>query len=336
MDIRALDDTALADDTVMREWYDLSRRAELHGREDMPFWSFQELLGAYRSPDSGERKEMYAAYDGDLMLGTLVLWVPLEDNTEKGYLEVNVDLPHRHRGIGRALLGRAEESARADARTTLLMGTHIPFEGREEHGYVRFAEACGYSLSVYEVARQLPLPVPDDAIQGWINAAAPKHESYTIETFVGAVPDDLVESLCTIMGQLAVDAPTGAVDFEEETMTPARYAEMIVGIEAMGRARYETVALTADREVVAHSTLAMAHEGSPVVYQWGTFVHREHRGHALGLATKAVNLRAVQAARSDLTIVTTQNAETNAYMVNINERMGFRPVEVAAEFVKRL
>ena len=30
--------------------------------------------------------------------------------------------------------------------------------------------------------------------------------------------------------------------------------------------------------------------GSTKVYQWGTFVHREHRGHKLGLATKAVNL----------------------------------------------
>ena len=32
----------------------------------------------------------------------------------------------------------------------------------------------------------------------------------------------------------------------------------------------------------------------------------------------------------------TQNAETNGYMVSINELMGFRPVEVSAEFVKRL
>jgi hypothetical protein len=57
---------------------------------------------------------------------------------------------------------------------------------------------------------------------------------------------------------------------------------------------------------------------------------------ALGLATKAVNLRAVQSARDDLTLVPTQNAETNDYMVSINERMGFTPVEVSAEFVKRL
>ena len=119
-------------------------------------------------------------------------------------------------------------------------------------------------------------------------------------------------------------------------MTPDRFAEMVDSVKAMGRARYETVALTPDREVVAHSTLAVPLSDSTTVYQWGTFVHREHRGHKLGLAAKAVNLRAAQAFRHDLTLVTTQNAETNDFMVSINERMGFRPVEVAAEFVKRL
>ena len=33
--------------------------------------------------------------------------------------------------------------------------------------------------------------------------------------------------------------------------------------------------------------------------------------------------------------VSTQNAEDNAHMVAINELLGFRPVEVSAEFVKR-
>ena len=151
------------------------------------------------------------------------------------------------------------------------------------------------------------------------------------------MPDDLVESLCVLLGQLAVDAPTGEVDFEEEAMTPERYAENLATVRAMGRERYETLALTPDRLVVAQSTLAVpVQSASTVVFQWGTFVHREHRGHRLGLATKAVNLRAAQAARDDLTLVTTQNAETNGYMISINERLGFEPVEVSTEFVKRL
>jgi GNAT superfamily N-acetyltransferase len=335
VDIRVIDDVAQKDDELMRELYDLNRRSEMYGRPESTHWDFEEFLGAVRSSDSGERQEMFAGYDGDTMVATAFLWSFLLDNTEKAYTDINVDLPARRRGMGRALVEHVEGIVRADGRTLLLASAHLPFDDREDHAYRKFAEACGFELSNIEVSRHLTLPIPDERIQEWIDDAAPAHEGYTIETYVGAVPDDLVDSLCVILSQLAVDAPTGAVDFEEETMNPQRYAEMVTATAAMGRARYETVALTPDRQVVAQSTLGLSLKENTTVYQWGTFVHREHRGHRLGLATKAVNLRAVQAARDDLTRVTTQNAETNDYMVSINERIGFRPIEVHAEFVKR-
>lgn len=336
MEIRALDESALADDEVMREFYDLTSRAELFGRPDAPFWTFQEFAGAYRSPDSGERQDLYAAYDGERMVGNAVLWSFLVDNLDKAAFQLFVDVPDRRRGIGRALVERLEQVARADSRSLLMTNTILPFDDRETHAYRRFAEACGFEFSDYEVVRHLALPVPDARIQEWVDDAAQHHQDYRIETFVGGVPDDLVESLCVLLGQLAVDAPTGVIDFEEENITPERYAEMGAAAGAMGRVRYETLALTPDRQVVAQSTLSLSLEDSTTVFQWGTFVHREHRGHRLGLATKAVNLRAVQAARDDLTLVVTENGETNSHIVSINERMGFRPIEVSAEFVTRL
>ena len=336
MEIRALDDSALADDVVMREFYDLNRRAQLHGRPHAPMWSFHEFLGAFRSPYSAERQELFAAYDGGRMVGSAVLWSFLFDNVDKCFFQLHVDVPERRRGVGRALLSRLEQVAKDDRRSLIMCEASLPFEERETHAYRRFAEVRGYELSDSEVVRHLPLPVSDSQIQEWIDEAAPHHRDYRIETFVGALPDDLVESLCLLLGQLAVDAPTGVVDFEEEDVTPQRYAEMVEATTAMGRARYESVALSPNRQVVAQSTLAMSLEESTTVFQWGTFVHREHRGHRLGLATKAVNLRAVQAARGDLTLVTTQNGETNGYMVGINERMGFQPIEVSAQYVKRL
>lgn len=336
MEIRELGADALADDAVMRQYYDLNRRAELLGREQMPFWSWEDFLGGFRSPDSGERQELFAAYDGDRMVGTGVLWSFLLDNLDKAWFKVDVDLSDRRRGVGRALVQLMEQAAKADGRSLLMTDAKLPFDEREQHGNRKFADACGYELSNYEVVRHLALPVPEAQIQAWIDEAAPYHQGYTIETLVHDVPDDLVESLCVLLGQLAVDAPTGAVDFEEEVMTPARFAEMLDAVKAMGRARYETVALTPDRQVVAHSTLAVPLGENTEVFQWGTLVHREHRGHRLGLATKAANLRAVQSFRDDLGLVTTQNAETNDYMVSINEKLGFRPVEVSAEFVKRL
>ncbi|QIG42672.1 GNAT family N-acetyltransferase [Nocardioides anomalus] len=336
MDITELSEADLADDALMREAYELSRRAETLGREGIPFWSLEEFLGAFRAPDPGERQQLFAGReDGDLV-AFAVLWSFLLDNTDKAFASIDVDVPARRRGHGRALVERLADVARADGRSLLLADAKLPYADREDHAHRRFAEACDFELSNYEVVRHLALPVPDEQIQGWLDQSAPRHEGYTLETFAHDVPADLIESLCVLLGQLAVDAPTGAVDFEEEVMTPERFAAMLDGVGAMGRARYETVALTPDRQVVAHSTLAVPLGDNTTVFQWGTFVHREHRGHALGLATKATNLRAAQRFRDDLTLVTTQNAETNDHMVDINTTMGFRPVEVSAEFLRRL
>jgi hypothetical protein len=184
--------------------------------------------------------------------------------------------------------------------------------------------------------RYLQLPVDDGVIQGWIDHAAPRHEGYRIETFGDDIPAELVPDLCVLFSQLAVDAPTGEVDFEEETMTLERFAERQAMIKAMGRTSLETLAIAPDGTVAAQSTLvAPLDDDVADVLQWGTFVHREHRGKRLGLATKAANLRAVQKAFPDKKRIVTQNAETNEFMVSINVLMGFEPAEASAEFVRR-
>lgn len=333
MDIREID---IADDALMAEMYAVDVRSSHLGRESMPQWTHQEFLGAYRTGDSGERQVVIGAYDNDTLLGFAAFWFPLLDNLDKVYLELHVDPPARRRGVGRALLAEVEDQARADGRTLLLTDSKIPAGERESHPYRRFAEACGFEFSNVEVVRHLALPVPDAQLQAWVDKAAERHEGYAVRTYVDEFPDDLAESLCLLLGQLAVDAPTGLVDFEEEAFTTERLKERYATTAAMGRSLYETVAVSPAGEVVAQSTLAVATGDGPDVFQWGTFVHREHRGHRLGLAVKAANIRAVQDAYPDKQRITTQNAETNDFMVNINKEIGFEPVEVSAEWIKRV
>jgi GNAT superfamily N-acetyltransferase len=302
----------------------------------MPQWTHQEFLGAYRTGDSGERQVILGAYDEDTLVGFCAFWFPLLDNLDKVYLELHVDPPARRRGVGRALLAEVEGRARADGRTLLLTDSKVPAGERETHPYRRFAEACGFEFSNVEVVRHLALPVAAERLQAWVDKAAERHEGYTLETHVDEFPADLAESLCLLLGQLAVDAPTGLVDFEEEAMTTERLDERYATTAAMGRSLYETVALSPDRTVVAQSTLAVAKGEGPDVFQWGTFVHREHRGHRLGLAVKAANIRAVQDAYPDKKRITTQNAESNDFMVDINKEIGFEAVEDSMEWIKRL
>jgi GNAT superfamily N-acetyltransferase len=333
VEIRPLD---LADDALMDEIYAVEERSATLGRETMPHWTQQEFTGAYRAPDSGERREAFGAFDGDTLLGFCVAWFPLLDNLDKVYFDLHVDPPVRRRGVGRALVAELEDRARVDSRTMLLTDSKIPSVERETHPYRRFAEACGFLFSNVEVVRHLSLPVPDERLRVWADQAAERHEGYRVETYVDEFPDELAESLCLLMGQLAVDAPTGLVDFEEEAFTVERLRERYATAAAMGRSIFETVAISPDGIVAAQSTLAVATGPGTDVFQWGTFVHREHRGHRLGLAVKVANIRAVQDAHPDKRRITTQNAETNDFMVDINKGIGFEAVEDSAEWVKRL
>ena len=333
MDIKPL---ALDDDAEMRVVYELTRRAELVGREGAPHWSLENFLGAMRSTDSGERMEAFVGYVDGVAVSFGVIYLFLLDNTDKGFIEVRVDPDHRRKGYGRQMLAHLMAIAGDDGRTQMLAETKVPIDEVETHPNSLFLKANGFVHANVELVRYLMLPVGEVEIQTWIDSAAERHGGdYRIETFGDDIPAELIPSLCVLFGQLAVDAPTGAVDFEEEVVTPERYAERQATIKAMGRTVLETLAIAPDGTVAAQSTLSIPLDDSGDVWQWGTFVHREHRGKRLGLATKAANLRALQTRFPGTKRIVTQNAETNAFMVSINELMGFELVEASAEFVRR-
>jgi hypothetical protein len=103
-----------------------------------------------------------------------------------------------------------------------------------------------------------------------------------------------------------------------------------------GRTKISTLAVSDEGEVAAFNDLVIPAGDRPNVYQWGTLVREAHRGVRLGMAVKARGLLTLQEiAGPDRTRVMTCNAEQNAYMVSINERLGFRAVEVAPSFLLR-
>jgi len=333
MEIRTVE---VADDVALRAVYDIERRAALVGREGMPHWSWQEMSGNARRPDPGERVELFAGYADGRMVAEGAAFLGLLDNLDKCWVHVSVDPVAQGHGHGRELLDHLWTFVTDLGRTTVITETKLPFAEVADHGHRRFAEAAGFTLSNVEIVRHLELPVATADLARWSEQAAARSADYTIETYVNEIPDNLVPSLVVLIGQLGVDAPTGDVDWEEEVISPERFRENRASLVAAGRTLYETVAIAPDGTVAAQSTISVPPPGRTDVSQWGTFVHREHRGRRLGLAVKTANLRAVQQAHPQLTRVSTQNAETNAWMIAINEQLGYRPVEAAVELLRRL
>jgi len=318
------------------QYYEILCDAELYQRPDAAIWSLREAQVFLRGGEPGESVECFAGYADDAGTGQMVaiggLVLTLNDNTDKAFIGVDVAPDVRRRGYGGAMLTYLVDHARNQGRTVFLSESNVPGTDRETHPYVQFAAKHGFSLANVEVRRQLPLPVDDEQLDGWEQQAAPHHEGYRFETFVDDIPEVLLPSYCYLLNQLALDAPTGDIDFEAESLTPESYVIRRQKIKEQGRTVFETLAIDADGQAVAQSTICIPADIPGKAFQWGTLVRRDHRGHRLGLAVKARNLRAMQRAHPDRTKIRTCNSEDNDNMVAINVLMGFEPIELLAEF----
>jgi GNAT superfamily N-acetyltransferase len=332
MDIRLMDP---ADARSMRRFHEIGWRAEKEdGRPWNAFWTLEEMSAVMREPTEDQRLDGLCAYEGDRMVAGGVVQLSLLDNLDKAWMFPAVEPQLRGRGLGSALLDALIGHARDNGRTQMLGGTSIPFTDRETSGVLRFAERHGFHVANTEICRALPLPVDAELLEEIREESAAYHQGYTIETFVDGVPERYLESYCHLRNQLGVDAPTGELDFEEERTTPETERQKLERNKRSGRTTYISLAVI-DGEAVAHSDLIVPPSGQQVM-QMGTLVRRDHRGHRLGAAVKVANLEGLQRDRPDVVEVYTQNAETNAFMVSINERLGFEPVGWFPEFLRDL
>lgn len=326
------------DDAAFEAWYTAYLAAEKVSGLASP-WQLEELR--VQMQEQGRRRWARAysgAVDGQVVTAG---WIstPLLDNRERAEISAHTVPDLRRRGYATAMIRFLEDVARERGRTLVVgetvWGPDAGLDGTGEPG-PEFARSVGFDLALGDIKRELTLPVAEQRLAELEAEAAPHHTAYALRSWVGPVPDDLIEGWAALTSTLMTEAPTGDLEIEAETSDPAVVREAEAMIAKQGRTKYNTVALDPAGDVVAYSDIAVTIHEPDGAYQWGTLVRRDARGHRLGMAVKVANLRLMQQEQPDAKRLITYNAEVNGHMVAVNDRLGFVPVARLGEFQKRL
>ncbi|WP_344195699.1 GNAT family N-acetyltransferase [Pedococcus aerophilus] len=331
--VRAL---AVEDDAEVAAAHVAMTASRNHGRPWAKRMSLRELVVDLRAPSTMERLEPWVALVDGEVAGLALQWFPLLDNTRFTWGEVDVHPRLRRRGAGGALVEQLVERTREEGRSTVLVESHVPDDAGEDHPHVRFAAKHGFAHANTEIRRILELPLAASRLEELAAGAASRHVDYRVESYVKRLPQELRQSYCDCWNQLAVDAPTGDVEFEPESLSPETYQEELDRMAEQGRTMIHTVAIGPAGEVVAYNDLVLSRDDPDEVMQWGTLVRREHRGHRLGMAVKVRGLQELARVAPEAKRVQTCNAEQNAHMVGVNEELGFVRVEALLAYQRHV
>jgi GNAT superfamily N-acetyltransferase len=332
VDIRAVD---IADDADLAAWHTVVTTAQLHDQTDPLLWPLAELTAYFRDRNAPRRVELLIAVEDGAVVGAAEVTMPTRDNLTLAEADIAVVPDCRRRGIGSALFDRIVAICRPAGRTSLMAGVVGPYQDGPTPPGVPFAERYGLTKRNEEVRRRLTLPVPVDRLDELLASTEPHRADYRLEHWEGPCPDEYVEQYAALQPLLSVEAPSGDLEFEPEVYDVKRLRDGEQLSLAQGRRWFTTIAVASDGALAGHTQLSVPSSEHDAVhaYQWATLVVPAHRGHRLGLALKAFNHRFAQEAIPDLNrTVHTWNARQNSWMIQVNEALGYRPVDVYQEF----
>jgi GNAT superfamily N-acetyltransferase len=136
---------------------------------------------------------------------------------------------------------------------------------------------------------------------------------------------------------MITDMPLGELALEEEHWDADRLREDTARRRESGRRLVETAARHRPTgRLVGFTQVSVADEEPTLGHQEDTLVLSEHRGHGLGLRLKAANALLLHETMPEVTTIRTWNADDNAPMLAVNERLGYALDAYARQWQKIL
>lgn len=323
----SLERVAPDDEASLREWFSLEAAAQAVDRPDDPPPCWAEHRVALSHPRPGEETSTWLARSDGAVVGAVLLSLPTLDNLDNALVDLVVAPEHRRGGIGRALLGHVADLARERGRSRLIGEVREPLDGTSPGA--AFAASTGATKALADRRRRLTVPVPDEAGRAQLaERARAAATGYSLVQWTGGTPDEYLDDIARLTGRMSTDAPLDDLHWGPEHFDAQRIRDRDAALRARGRG----LVVTAARDDTTGRLVAFTDITTSACVDWhagqcDTIVDPPHRGHRLGMLVKAANLALLRAEHPAVRAIDTWNADSNPWMVSINEAMGFRPLD---------
>ncbi|WP_205325763.1 GNAT family N-acetyltransferase [Glycomyces sp. YM15] len=295
--------------------------------------------GTLEHPRPNSEFRCYAAVEDGAVRGQTWVYLPHDENAHYTEVELAVHPGHRRRGLGGALLDHLLRLARDERRSEIVVTVRTAVDGgpdRPDTG-ARFLEQRGFTAALTEIHRSLDLGEADlEAESRLWDESITSAADYELVSWTGRTPEHYLDGLGRIDSQIFAEIPLGEVDLRPRAIDAAYVRAREDRAEAQGHTMVRTLAVHKQSGDVVANTLIYVHGEEPHANQAITIVDPAHRGHRLGLLAKLANLRQLREHHGGVTTIWAGNADTNAGMVAINDRLGFRPVDALVSYRLKL
>lgn len=314
--------TEVKDLATLQDFHAVEEASFSHDHVALPVDPIEEFLPVLEGQHpAGEEVSLYAGYQGTTPVAALSVTLFTLDNLSSANVEGHVHPAYRRQGLGRELMQHAVDVVRNAGRTRVFVEAPWLPSGEEGPAFP-LLRAFGAKPALVDCRRLLDLQAFPTGTPERVPAG------YRLVQWADRAPEELLDGLAYLLHRMVLDAPMGEMDFEAEKWDAQRYRDAEDSAICRRRTRFTTVAVHEETGTVAGLTEVCVNLVRPeLAYQWNTIVDPEHRGRKLGLVLKSWNHRAVVEAVPELRWISTWNATSNAFMIEVNEALGFRPSE---------
>jgi mycothiol synthase len=249
-----------------------------------------------------------------------------ETNKHLFSAECSVGADHRRHGIGGSWLPVVIELMDRHGCTVLTVGT----EEKSGHAFLTW---LGAEARLRETESRLRLADVDwKMVRRWITEGREGSPDTRLEIHDGRVPEAIWETYTQQLTTLIRTIPLEQLDHGEILITPAQLREWYAQMDIEHVRHHVMLSREPDGLISGVTELAWLEHGPELIYQMFTGVRPDARGRGIGKWLKAAMLEHAHGLYPDARWISTENASSNAPMLAINKRLGFKLYRSRTEY----